>query len=358
MKKIVKRVFIGIGILVLAVLVFIALYVLIGKTIHRNEIKIKSTTGIQESVTIEINDIQQELSIYGEDQSNPVVLLMHGGPGSPIGYMNYIWQPKLSNEFTFVTYDQRGCGRTYYANPNAEVSRELILQDMDKTVDYLRERFNQDKVVIMGHSWGTLLGTLYVYEHPEKVSAYIGIGQVVDTYNGEGIAFEEAIRRAEAANDTEYIEEMTNAYNAFLISRKVDADFRKFRNMEPKYLLGDREKTMKQLLPEGLTSPNISIEDLKWFLFDNSKVSGAGDNPLTKGLFQFDAYSMLQYQVPMYFVSGGNDYITPFSAVEAYYKSISAPEKDMVIIDGVGHSPFLDVPDEFADIFKRLVLKE
>lgn len=358
MKKVVKRILMIIGIVILAVVLAAVLYMLIGRTIHKNEVKVKSDTGIQEQVTIEVNGIQQELSIYGEDQSNPVILFVHGGPGSPFGFLNYAWQPYLKENFTIVSYDQRGCGRTHYANPDAEVSKELILQDMDEIVDYLRERFSQEQITLLGYSWGTLLGTSYVYEHPEKIENYIGAGQVVNIYRGEEIAYEEAVKRATAANDTEYVTQITAAYESFVETRKIDKDFLTFRGMEPKYLLGNREKTPLQLVPIAYTSPDVKAKDLKWYLFDSNKVLMAEDNPLTKELFQFDAYEMKEYQVPMYFISGGNDYVTPFSAVEAYYGSITAPKKDMIIIDGVGHNALFDVPEEFANAIKQFGLAE
>lgn len=356
MKKLIGKILIGIGVLLLVLVLAVCLYVFIGKTVNRKGTAIQSDAGIRESVVIEVNGIQQELTICGEDQNNPVLLFIHGGPGSPFGFVNYLWRPYLDEAFTIVTYDQRGCGRTHYANPDAEVSKELILQDMDGIVDYLRERFDKEQVVIVGYSWGTLLGTTYVYEHPEKVSEYVGAGQVVNLYAGEDIAFNEAVKRATAADDTEYVTRITSAYTAFLSTRKIDEDFMTFRNMEPKYLRGDREKTVGQLLPAAITSPDMSMQDLKWYLIDSNQVLMAEDNPLTEALFCFDAYEMTDYQVPMYFISGGNDYVTPFPAVEAYYESITAPQKDMVIIDGVGHNAFLDVPEEFAAAIQQFVL--
>lgn len=356
MKKLIVKILIGIGALLLVLILAVCLYVFVGRAVNRKETAIQSDAGIQESVVIEVNGIQQELNICGEDQNNPVLLFIHGGPGSPFGFVNYLWKPQLDEEFTIVTYDQRGCGRTHYANPDAEVSAELILQDMDGIVDYLRERFGQEQIVIVGYSWGTLLGTTYVYEHPEKVSGYVGAGQVVNFDTSEDIAFNEAVKRATAANDTAYVDQITAAYTAFLSTRKMDEDFMAFRSMEPKYLRGDREKTVGQLLPAAITSPDMNMQDLKWYLFDSNQVLMAEDNPLTETLFRFDAYEMTEYQVPMYFISGGNDYVTSFSVVEAYYESITAPKKDMVIIDGVGHNAFLDVPEEFAAAIKQFVL--
>lgn len=356
MKKIIKRILLVIAILLLTVIISGILFLLIGRTIHKIQSSIKTSNGVQETVTIEVNGIKEQLSIRGENQNNPVILFLHGGPGSPTGCFDYLWEPYLNDQFTIVTYAQRGCGRTYYDNPNAEISRELVLQDIDKTVDYLRERFGQEKIIIMGHSWGTLIGTLYVQDYPEKVSSYIGVGQTVNTYTGEDIAFNEALRRAKEANDTEYITKITNAYEAFCVTQKVDNNFILYRSMEPKYLKGDKEETATKMYLMAATSPDLNLQDMKWFLYDSSKVLMAEDNPLLQDLFNFDANEMLNYQVPMYFISGGNDYTTPFSAVQSYYEKISAPDKNMIIMDGAGHNTFMDLPKEFADNVKQLIL--
>ena len=357
MKKIIKRILLVIAILLLTVIISGILFFLIGRTLHKMQTNIKTSNGVQETVTIEVNGIKEQLSIRGENQSNPVILFLHGGPGSPTGCFDYLWEPYLNDQFTIVTYAQRGCGRTYYDNPNAEISRELVLQDIDKTVDYLRERFGQDKIIIMGHSWGTLIGTLYVQGHPEKVSSYIGVGQAVNTFAGEDIAFNEALRRATEADDREYVSKITKAYKAFCVTHKVDNDFFIYRNMEPKYLRGIREKTFIKMYLEAATSPDMNLQDMKWHLIDSSKILMAEDNTLTQELFYFDANEMLNYKVPMYFISGGNDYITPFSAVQSYYEKITAPDKNMIIIDGAGHNTFIDVPKEFAETVKQLILK-
>lgn len=351
MKKILKV----LGGIVLGIIILFILYIVIGRIVNAKGTKIQSDNGIQEHITIEVNGIQQELSIRGENKENPVILFLHGGPGSPVGYLDYIWQPELNKDFTIVSFDQRGCGRTYYTNPEAEVSRELILEDIDGIVEYLQQRFGQEKIVIMGHSWGTILGTMYTYSHPEKVSSYIGIGQVVNIYEGEEVAYEEAIKRANIHNDSEYIEVFKENYDQFCTDREIGEAFVTYRNMEPKYLKGDKEKAVMALIPAFLTSPTLKLQDAKWFFIDSNKVLLDETNTLTKSLFEFNANDMLEYEVPMYFISGSSDYTTPFQLAEEYCKSITAPDKKMIIIEGAGHNPYLDLPEVFVQKVKSLL---
>ncbi|MDD6656366.1 MAG: alpha/beta fold hydrolase [Lachnospiraceae bacterium] len=120
----------------------------------------------------------------GENVNNPVIIYLHGGPSSPDGYVTYGFTDYLVDDYTVIAWDQRGCGRTYIHNRNVDVNNdtasfEQALVDLDELVDYARERFHQDKVIILGHSYGTILGSVYARTRPEKVDAYIGAAQVI-----------------------------------------------------------------------------------------------------------------------------------------------------------------------------------
>ena len=146
--------------------------------------------------------------MIGKDASNPIIISLHCGPGAPTTFIDYCWQDYLTDEYTIVSWDERGCGRSYYRNvatdPNNDtLTFEAQIADLDALVDYLRERFSQDQVIIMGHSYGSLLGSRYVLAHPEKVSAYIGVGQCVNErdYYGDIYSYEDALKVAEELGD-------------------------------------------------------------------------------------------------------------------------------------------------------------
>ena len=117
--------------------------------------------------------------------SNPVIIYLHGGPGSPDSAMTYKFTNELIDDYTVVCWDQRGCGRTYVKNKDIDEKNETVtfdqaLSDLDVLTGYIKDRFGKDKIIIMGHSYGSILGSTYTYEHPENVAAYIGIGQFVN----------------------------------------------------------------------------------------------------------------------------------------------------------------------------------
>ena len=174
--------------------------------------------GVDEGTFLTLGGQEQYVLIRGMNTENPVMIYLHGGPSSPDTYTTYGFSDDLIDNYTVIAWDQRGCGRTYFHNldddpKNEKASFEQAQEDLDALVDYTLERFGQDKVIILGHSYGTILGSVYVREHPEKVSAYIGAAQVVSLEKMDIYSYEDALARAkEAGDDTAALE---TAYEAF-----------------------------------------------------------------------------------------------------------------------------------------------
>ena len=147
-----------------------------GRNINQLKHFIRYKDGVNEQIYVKLTDQEEYISIIGENDNNPVIISLHGGPGAPTTFIDYCWQDYLTDDYTLVSWDERGCGRSYYRNvavdpDNDTLSFDAQLADLDALVDYLHDRFDKDKVIIMGHSYGTMLGSRYVLAHPEKVSA-------------------------------------------------------------------------------------------------------------------------------------------------------------------------------------------
>lgn len=146
--------------------------------------------GIDEAGYIMLGGQEQYILTRGENVNNPVIIYLHGGPSSPDAYVTYGFSDYLVDDYTVISWDQRGCGRTYIHNRNVDVNNdtasfEQALVDLDQLVDYARTRFHQDKVIILGHSYGTILGSVYSHKYPEKVDTYIGAAQVIHAPNSD-----------------------------------------------------------------------------------------------------------------------------------------------------------------------------
>ncbi len=345
-------------------LVAVILVIIITRFINYQKTRINTELGVQEDLYVELGGIEQYIQIRGEDINNPVILFLHGGPGFPLSYLSYYYQPYLESDYTFVCWDQRGSGRTYYNNQvtQADLTPEQLLADVDDLVEYICSRFHKEKVIIMGHSWGTVLGTLYTMNYPDKVESYIGVGQVIDFDAGKI----EAALAAKTLASKEHMESdvitLMNEIERFSQASNINEidipGMEKMIRTSLSYLKGSDELNPLKTMWLGLTSPYISIDDLRWFkkASNTETIFELEKNLINYMYYDFDINALdNQYDVPIYYISGGNDWITPYTMVETYYNNLVAPSKDMIIIDNTGHTPFLDQPERFAAAVKQIL---
>lgn len=174
--------------------------------------KIVTPNGIQETFDLEIGGIDQWVSVRGKDQSNPLLVFVHGGPASPAMPVSWAFQYPWEEYFTVVQWDQRGAGKTYLANDPEKVSPTIeidqFVDDLVELIDVLRDKYGKEKVVLVGHSWGTIIGLKAALRHPDLVYAYVGIGQVVSVRENERVSFEFALESARREDNQEAIRDL------------------------------------------------------------------------------------------------------------------------------------------------------
>jgi pimeloyl-ACP methyl ester carboxylesterase len=136
--------------------------------------------------TIRIGGMEQRVLIRGRADTAPVLVVLHGGPGvSETGLFRH-YDAALEDHFVVVYWDQRGAGGSYRsAIPRDSMTIARIERDLDELVDTVTARFGVRRVVLLGHSWGTIPGTLYARDHPEKVAAYVGVAQIANFARGD-----------------------------------------------------------------------------------------------------------------------------------------------------------------------------
>jgi len=144
-----------------------------------------------------VGGISQWLLIRGRDVDNPVLLFLHGGPGSPEMPVMPGFSKELEERFIVVHWDQRGAGKTNHISiPKESFTIQQFINDAHELTGILKKRFDEDKIYLVGHSWGSLLGTLTAHRYPEDYHAYVGIGQCVDMQRNESISYNFALDQA------------------------------------------------------------------------------------------------------------------------------------------------------------------
>jgi pimeloyl-ACP methyl ester carboxylesterase len=338
-------------ILLLGLILLMFSIVGIRRFINTQKFKIRSEAGVEITDYITIGGIEQYIQIRGQDISNPIIIVLHGGPGNNMAYYSYCWQADLERDYTFVHWDQRGCGNTYYRNKEAEKpDLDLLLSDLDQLVDYVCAKYNKENVIIMGHSWGTFLGGIYACKHPGKVSAYVGIGQFNNSWKSEKYAVEEALRLANAAGKNDDAKKIEEQFQLVSSNKKLNMrEILKLRQLTGRYLPSGENTGFSV----RLFSPFITFNDLRWFLspiFSFNKFIEIQDK-LYDALYSenvLSVYNYTQYKVPVVIIAGDCDWITPYGMARDYFDNISAPKKEFILIENAGHIPFM--PGKFTEV--------
>ncbi|WP_196229258.1 alpha/beta fold hydrolase [Butyrivibrio fibrisolvens] len=322
---------------------------------------IRYKDGVNDQIYVKLNDQEEYISIIGESCDNPVIISLHGGPGAPTTFIDYCWQDYLTDEYTVISWDERGCGRSYYRNIASDPDNETLtfeqqLSDLDALVDYACDRFGKDQVIILGHSYGTMLGSRYALAHPDKVSAYIGVGQCVNeqSYYGETYSYEDALQIAkEKGDDTSQMEE---AYAKFLADMSIE-NLLQLRSLVSKYHPQPVTEDISTLA--ALSSPIAGVDDIRWYMIQMGASMGGTrygelvEKPLGDYMMSFNILgSNDSYDMPVLLLSGSCDWVCPVGLVEDYADSISAPKVEVSLMEGCGHSPQGQLPEEFAQIIK------
>ena len=269
--------------------------------------RIRCEGGVERAGYIPLGGMEQYIQVHGREASNPVLLMLHGGPGRPMSQDAYAWQGALEERFTVVHWDQRGCGNTYARGRNPEKpTLELLLGDLDALVEALRSAYGKEKVLLLGHSWGTLLGGIYAEKHPEKISAYISVSQMLDFRASERASAQEAIRLAGGSRDARKIQELLEAVTACQrLDRAGAARLMKLRRLKEKYL---PPQSGGQKLSQLLFSPDLTWGGLQWMLrFDRMIESNSA---LYEEIFTASSacQAPVRYEVPVILAAGSWDW--------------------------------------------------
>lgn len=290
-----------------------------------------------------VNGIEHFLLHYPKAPDAPVLLYLHGGPGSFESLFAYALDAAWGDMFTQVHWDQRGAGKTLRRNKSGlPESVNQMLDDLHGIIAHLLCTYQVQRIVLLGHSWGSLLGSLYVLQHPENVLAYIGVGQVVSMVENERIAYRETMQMARKAGDQKQLRalEKLGTYppsDAGLLMKLLP----KFRKIQQVY---DDGPCMGEMIKSMRRSPSF-----RWSDFISFMRAMKVNHPLVLQVLSFNLNDFSpHYEVPVHYILGDTDTVTPTSLAKEYHQTIAAPYKTIAVIAGAGHNPMHDRPDEFA----------
>jgi pimeloyl-ACP methyl ester carboxylesterase len=282
-----------------------------------------------------IGGVDQWILIRGYDQTKPVLLFLHGGPGMPSMYLAHKFQSELERDFVVVHWDRRGAGKSFDAH--LQVSALSVRQTLNDTYELtrnLRERFHQQRIYLVGHSWGSYLGLLAVHEHPEYYSAFIGMGQVAGNRDQVYALRREFLSRmAKKTKDSDLLVRLAD-------TNMVVTEDDLFRCGGELYA----SRSYWPILKAGLCAPEYTLRDAM-------NVKKGAD--LINREIRYDVVPKLLageisgVKVPVFFFLGRYDLNTPSQLAAEYLDRLDAPLKGLVWFEHSAHFPFFEEPDLF-----------
>ncbi len=288
---------------------------------------------IADLYALDVNGDSQYLLARGVDRQLPVVLFVHGGPGMPAMYLAHDFQRELEKEFVVVHWDQRASGKSFkHGADQAQLSTSLLLSDMDVVVNHLRDSLGVRRVWLVGHSHGSYLAALYARRHPEKVFAFVGIGQVADeSASGRARDLQEAFIRTRLDGlglDPDMVIDRSNLEELLFLTGSE--------------LYG--ETSFVPLLMTGLMAPEYSLFDA----LNIAKGSSYSSRSMVYDLPRDLVANEWQFDVPVALIMGRHDMVTPTVLAREYYDRIEAPGKAWYLFDETSHFPHFERPREFT----------
>lgn len=287
-----------------------------------------------------IGGIEQWIQIEGDNPDNPVLLFLHGGPGASTRMAAAAWK-SWERYFTVVHWDQRGAGKTFERN-GAEgcdkLTLERMIADGIEVVEFLRTHLGKDKIILVGHSWGSALGTHIVKRRPELFSAYITTGLLVHSQRSEAFNYERQLEWARAAGNEKALAALTE------IGPPPYRDPKKFgvmREWADILTPGDGDDVRPRPQPPAA---DFSAADrdilMQGFMFSAMQ--------LYETLCTIDVPALgLDFTIPIFCIMGEYDQQTSMELAKDYFDSITAPQMKFICIEGCHHFVQMNRPDDF-----------
>ncbi len=311
---------------------------------------------VAESSFVAIGGIAQWVTVKGDDCANPLILFIHGGPGNPLSPYSDALYGAWAKDFTLVQWDQRGAGMTYGRNlpaPDATLTMKQMSDDGAALAAYLAHRFGKKKVILWGSSWGSILGVHMAKAHPELFYAYVGTSQLVSYRENQALSYARLRAVAQAADDQAALAVLDAVGTPpWTDPRSFGKVRRVIRKFEARVTTAPPAKWWTPAPAYATPKAQADYEAGEDFSFLNF-VGMKGD-----GLFsQVDLPALgTDFAIPMFFVEGAQDLLATPDVAQRYYASLTAPQKDLVLLPHAGHDPNQDVIDAEYKLLKERVL--
>lgn len=310
---------------------------------------------------VKLGGVDQWLIIRGQDINNPVMLFLSGGPGASEAARVLRFNQELEKHFTVVIWEQRGCGKSFPSfYPKSELTLEQYESDIIELSELLRTRFNQEKIYLVGHSWGTIIGALAAQSRPDLFHAYVGTAQMVDVRETDILIYDMVMEHSVKTGDTAFVKTLETQGKPPYFGKSPIQPYstlfgKEYAIFEVPNIKNEDYRRNGDILMLMLKQPEYGWMDRIYYLLGLMNTF----NVVYPQLQNLDLRETnTQFELPVYIVLGRHDMNNPSQIPEDYFNQIEAPSKQLIFFEDSGHGMIWEEASKFHDLMIKVVLPE
>lgn len=305
---------------------------------------------------VNLGGVDQWLIIRGHDVNKPVLLFLSGGPGASEAGRVLRFNSELEKHFVIVVWEQRGCGKSYPSlNPKSDLTIDQYVSDVIELSELLRLRFDEQKIYLVGHSWGTIIGVLAAQQRPDLYHAYIGTSQMVDVLETDQMIFDLVLEHSRQTSDTDFVQTLEKQGSPPYLGKSPIKPYaklfgREYQLFEVPNIKDETYRREGDAIQLMLGQPEYGWLDRVYYLLGLMNTFNVVYPQLQEMDFRVDAARL---DLPVYIVLGRHDMNNPSSIPEEYFDLLESPKKELIFFENSGHGMLW----EEADLFHRLMIE-
>ena len=310
---------------------------------------------------VRLGGVDQWLILRGQDVDKPVLLFLSGGPGGSEAARVIRFNAELEKHFVVAVWEQRGCGKSYPSiNPKADLTIDQYASDIIELADVLRARFDEQKIYLVGHSWGSIIGVRAVQQRPDLFHAYIGSAQMVDVLETDRLIYQMMMDHSIETGDRQFVQTLEAQGEPPYLGKNPIGPYstlfgREYSVYEYPNIKSDEYRRDGDILLLMLKQPEYGWLDRAYYLLGLMNTFNAVYPQLQGMDFRLDATRL---DLPVYLILGRHDMNNPHQIPEEYFALLEAPSKQLYFFEDSGHGMIWEEADLFHEILVDTVLPE
>ncbi|MGD8406231.1 MAG: alpha/beta hydrolase [Anaerolineales bacterium] len=310
---------------------------------------------------VRLGGVDQWLILRGQDVNKPVLLFLSGGPGGSEAARVFRFNAELEKHFVVVVWEQRGCGKSYPSiNPKADLTVDQYVSDAIELTSMLRDRFDEQKIYLAGHSWGSIIGVRAAQQRPDLFHAYIGSAQMVDVLETDRIIYQLMMEHSIETGDRQFVQTLEAQGEPPYLGENPIGPYstlfeREYTVYEYPNIKSEDYRRDGDILLLMLKQPEYGWLDRLYYLLALMNTYNAVYPQLQEMDFRVEA---IRLDLPVYLILGRHDMNNPYQIPEEYFNLLEAPSKQLYFFEDSGHGMIWEEADLFHEILINTILPE